>query len=174
MNSYAPRNRYSPRCRLQNFQHFQSTTYLEWKARGTFQIKNQQRYQKDYLKEKYLILAMSILYSCILTSLLIHFDTLLSSQEYFFLSLNLKFKIGAKFGKLAVFGCRKSFFAPNYTLIQNGKYQAIIVFDDRMLRYMITAYQWTSQTSRISEKLEKANEGPKGQIKDQTLLKIKF
>ena len=31
-----------------------------------------------------------------------------------------------------------------YTLIQNGKYPAIIIFDDRMLRYVIAAYQWTS------------------------------
>ena len=30
------------------------------------------------------------------------------------------------------------------TLIQNGKYPAIIIFDDRMLRYVIAAYQWTS------------------------------
>ena len=30
------------------------------------------------------------------------------------------------------------------TLIQNGKYPAIIIFDDRMLRFMVAAYHWTS------------------------------
>ena len=30
------------------------------------------------------------------------------------------------------------------TLIQNGKYPGIIIFDDRMLRFMVAAYHWTS------------------------------
>ena len=42
-----------------------------------------------------------------------------------------------------------------------------------MLWYITAAYHWTSQTSRISEKLQKANEGHEGQIKGQTLSKIK-
>ena len=47
------------------------------------------------------------------------------------------------FANLLISGL-KSFKMHLYALIQNGKYPAIIVFDDRMLRYMIAAYQWTS------------------------------
>ena len=122
MNADAPSNRYSPRCCSQNLQYFQSTIYLELKARGTFQVKNQQRYQKDYLKGKYLILAMSILYSCILTSLLIHFNTLLSSQEHFFSQSESKvqnrcqiWQIGCVWLKEIIF-CPK-FFRPHATRI---------------------------------------------------------
>ena len=39
---------------------------------------------------------------------------------------------------------------------------------------MTAAYHWISETSRISEKLKKANEGHEGQIKGQIPLKIKI
>ena len=64
--------------------------------------------------------------------------------------------------------------AKGYTLIWNGKSQAKTVFDETVLWYMTAAYQWTSYTSRISEKLQKTNEGHEGQIEGQTLSKIKI
>ena len=60
------------------------------------------------------------------------------------------------------------------TVIQNGIFSALTLFDGRMLRNTYATYSRTSQTSRISEKFKKANEGHKAKIKARHLSKSNF
>ena len=55
--------------------------------------------------------------------------------------------------------------APYYTVIQNANSHSKILFDVIWLCYDIFAYHQPQQTSRMSEKMKKANKGCKGQSK---------
>ena len=55
----------------------------------------------------------------------------------------------------------------NSTVNRNEKFQVEIIYDEIEFQNNIFAFHWPSQASKISEKLEKANKDPEGQIKGQ-------